>query len=70
MATLRIRAALGDETTQSFVDSPLEEAVQQLSQTHDIPIVVDKRALEEIGLTPDAPVSLSLKTFRSARSCV
>jgi type II secretory pathway component GspD/PulD (secretin) len=61
MATLRIRAALGDETTQSFIELPLQDAVQQLSQTHDIPMVVDKRALEEIGLTPDTPVSLSLR---------
>jgi hypothetical protein len=59
-ATLRIRAALGDETSQSFVELPLSDVVQQLSQTHDIPIVVDNRALEEIGLSAEEPVSLTL----------
>ncbi len=64
---LRIRAALGDETTQQFIDTPLADAVMQLSATHKIPIVVDLRALEEIGLSADAPVTLSLKnvTLRS-----
>ena len=61
MAALRIRATLGDETTQTFIELPLADAVQQLSRTHDIPIVVDKRALEEIGLTADTPVTLSLR---------
>lgn len=65
--TLRIRAALDDETSQTFVESPLMDAVAQISETHDIPIVIDRRALEEVGLTPDTPVSLSLKnvTLRS-----
>ena len=63
----RIFAALGDETTNAFVETPLEEAIEMISRNHNIPIVVDKRALEEIGLTPDTPVNLSLKnvTLRS-----
>ena len=63
----RIFAALGDETTNAFVETPLEEAIEMISRNHNSPIVVDKRALEEIGLTPDTPVSLSLKdvTLRS-----
>ena len=66
-ATMRIRSSLGDETSQTFVELPLVDAVQQISQTHDIPIVVDRRALEEVGLTPDTPVTLSLTrvTLRS-----
>lgn len=63
----RLHASLADETAQSFVETPLAEALQAISQTHDVPIVLDQRALEEIGLTPDAPVTLSLKnvTLRS-----
>lgn len=52
---------LDDKTTQTFIEVPLQDAVQQLSQTHDIPILVDTRALEEFGLTPDAPVTLALR---------
>ena len=63
----RIQAALGDETTQNFVELPLSDAIQQISEAHDIPIVVDNRALEEIGLSAEEPVSISLKnvTLRS-----
>ena len=56
----RINAALGDETTQNFVEETLENAVRLISETHQIPIIVDKKALEEIGLTSDSPVSISL----------
>ena len=43
------------------------DAVQQLSQQHDIPILINIRSLEEIGLSSDEPVSLSLRngTLRS-----
>jgi type II secretory pathway component GspD/PulD (secretin) len=57
----KILAALQDETTQSFVETPLEDAIQVISKFHDIPIIVDRRALEEVGLTPDTPVNLDLK---------
>jgi len=60
-ATRRIRATLDDETTQTFVDIPLHDAVRTLSESHNIPIVIDRRALEEIGLSHDVPVSLSLR---------
>lgn len=58
--TQRLRAALDEETSQSFVELPLRDAVRQLSETHDIPIVVNSRALEEIGLSAQEPVTLSL----------
>lgn len=57
----RIRAALLDETTHIFIDTPLQDAVAAISQTHDIPILIDRRALEEFGITPDTPVSIDLK---------
>lgn len=57
----RIQAALDDETTQTFIETPLSEALATISETHNIPIVADGRALEEIGLTPETRVSLNLK---------
>ncbi|NNE00013.1 MAG: hypothetical protein HKN47_22060 [Pirellulaceae bacterium] len=57
----RLQALLSDETTQTFINTPLNEALETVSRTHDIPIVLDRRALEEVGLTPDVPVTLSLK---------
>ncbi|WP_442506972.1 hypothetical protein SH528x_005850 [Novipirellula sp. SH528] len=57
----RIQATLSDETSQIFVETPLEEAIQKIATDHDIPIVIDRRALEEIGLTADSPVTIELK---------
>ncbi len=39
----------------------MKDAVHQLSQQHDIPIVVDIRALEEFGLSSEEPVTLSMR---------
>ena len=63
----RITAALTDETTQTFIDTPLNEAVFTIGECHNIPMVVDRRALEEIGISDDAPVTIDLKnvTLRS-----
>src|SRR6056297_318400 len=58
----RIYAALEDETTAGpFIEESLENVVRQLSELHDIPIRVDIRSLEEIGLSGDVPVSSDLK---------
>lgn len=56
----RIQAALGEETSQNFVELPLSDAVAQISETHGIPIVVDNRALDEIGMSAEDPVNLTL----------
>ena len=57
----RIHAALDDATTVTFIELPLQDAMQNLSTIHDIPIVIDRRALEEIGLSPDLTVNIDLK---------
>ncbi len=57
----RNRASFDDETTQTFIQTPLEQAIQTIAKTHDIPIIIDRRALEEIGLTPDTPVNIDLR---------
>ena len=67
-AEKRIHSALNDKTTITFIETPLADALQVISQTHDIPILADRRALEEIGLSADEPVSMDLKnvSLRSA----
>lgn len=60
-AVRHIREALGHSTSQSFIKIPLQDAIQQISDTHRIPVVIDRRALEEIGLSVDEPVTLSLR---------
>lgn len=56
----RIHMTLQDETSQDFIDTPLNEAVRVLSESHDIPMLIDRRALEEVGLTADTPVNIAL----------
>ncbi len=63
-----IRSELNQKTSIRFVDATLAEAVKSLSQAHQIPILIDLRALEEIGLSSKEPVSLAVKniSLRSA----
>jgi hypothetical protein len=56
----RIEAALAKSTSVDFHELPLEDAVRELQATHDIPILIEGIALEELGLAPDLPVTLSL----------
>ncbi|QDT12433.1 DUF4974 domain-containing protein [Planctomycetes bacterium K23_9] len=57
----QIRAKLNDPTSQFFVETPLGEAIAVLSRTHNIPMVINASALEEIGLSNDVPVNLTLQ---------
>jgi hypothetical protein len=67
-AERRIQAALDDETTVNFTDTPLEDAVLFLQQQHDIPILLDVLAIEEAGVLVDEPVNMVLAdvSLRSA----
>lgn len=56
-----LRTKLGEETTQTMINVPLSDFAQQISRSHDIPVVLDVRALEELGLSPDAPVTIDLR---------
>lgn len=66
-AEKRITAALDDQTTVNFADLPLIDAVQFLSRTHEIPIILDTLSIEEAGLLVDEPINLILAgvTLRS-----
>lgn len=63
----RIAAALSRETTVSFIETPLSDAAQAISEMHDIPVIIDNRALEEIGLDAETPITIDLRnvTLRS-----
>ncbi|EMI55435.1 type II and III secretion system protein [Rhodopirellula sallentina SM41] len=57
----RIEATLDDETSQRFPETPLNEAIRVLSEAHDIPIRINRTAIEGNGLTEDTPVDISLE---------
>jgi hypothetical protein len=64
--------AISDKLEESisleFLEIPIEETVQYLRDTCQLPVVLDNRGLEEIGLSPDEPLTfVSEKTsLRSA----
>ena len=66
-AEKKIIAALDDQTTLNFVDTPLVDAIQFIAQQHEIPIIVEQLALDDAGIPSDEPMNLVLSgiTLRS-----
>ncbi len=64
----KIYDALKGEILMEFTDAPLSEVVDYLKTARNIPIMIDKRALDDVGLGSDTPVTISLNgiTLRSA----
>jgi hypothetical protein len=65
---MRIETALDESTTLEFVETPLADVVDYLKHLHDIEIQLDKRALDDVGIGTDTPVTHNLKgiSLRSA----
>jgi len=67
-AEQRINQQLQSETKIQFIDTPLEEVVGYLKQLHGIEIQIDTRALEDVGLSTDTPITRNIEgiSLRSA----
>ncbi|PQO27549.1 hypothetical protein C5Y96_18650 [Blastopirellula marina] len=67
-AEQKIFQQLESETKIQFIDTPLEEVVGYLKQLHGIEIQIDNRALEDVGLSTDTPVTRNIEgiSLRSA----
>jgi uncharacterized protein YfaS (alpha-2-macroglobulin family)/TolA-binding protein len=57
----RIREALAATTDLQFVETPLADVVERVKRFHQIEIQVDQKALADMGIDPDTPVTRSLK---------
>ena len=57
----RSYSALGEATSQEFLEMPLSEAAVHLSESHEIPILIDRQALEDVGISPAEPVTIAMK---------
>jgi hypothetical protein len=64
----KILSALRDKTEIEFLETPLAEVVDYLKDFHGIEIQLDRRALEDVGIGEDTPVTRNLKgiSLRSA----
>lgn len=60
-AEQEILKQLDEPTRMDFEETPLEEAVEYLSEYHGIDILLDRRALDTIGLGEDTPVTTRVK---------
>jgi hypothetical protein len=60
--------ALDDTTIMEFIETPLVDVIEVLKDSHKIPIEIDIKALDDVGLSTDVPVTRNLKgiTLRSA----
>jgi len=57
----KILDALDDETVMEFADVPLNTMVDQIVNRHKIPVWIDEKALDEIGMGTDTAVNSNLR---------
>ena len=57
----KIEAALREPTQLEFVETPLTDVVNFLKDQHKIEIQLDKKALDDVGIGTDTPVTTNLK---------
>jgi hypothetical protein len=62
-----LQSLLRHPSEAEFVDAPLIEVLQFLSDKHSIPILLDTTRLEDEGIARDTPVTLTLKKPRLGR---
>jgi RNA polymerase sigma factor (sigma-70 family) len=59
-----IADALNQPTVIESVESPLNEVLAMLAKQHNLPIEIDTQSLEETGLSPDVPITVSKKNVK------
>ncbi|MBN2291411.1 MAG: hypothetical protein JXM70_03235 [Pirellulales bacterium] len=59
-----IEKALEQHTSFDFEETLLKEVVNYLSEQHDIEIVLDGRALSDVGLDPESPITCRLRQVK------
>jgi len=67
-AEQKIIEALDSKTRVDMIDVPLIDVVDFLSEFHDIEVIIDNKALNDVGIDPSTPVTCDLKeiSLRSA----
>jgi hypothetical protein len=63
-----IEKTLAEPTEMEFVETPLSDAIDYLKEHHHIEVQLDKKALDDVGIGSDTPITKSLKggSLRSA----
>ena len=58
---VQLRNSLNNRIDVDFKNLPLSAAIEYISKTLDVPILIDDKALEEENITPEEPITLRLK---------
>ena len=63
-----IKKALAQPTEMEFIETPLSDVIDYLKDRHHIEIQLDNKAMGDVGIGGDTPVTKNIKgiTFRSA----
>lgn len=61
-AAVAARAALDKPLSADYSDAPLRDLLANLAEQADVPIALDTRALEDIGLDSDLPVTFTVSS--------
>lgn len=63
-----IEQTLDETTSLEFVETPLQDVVDYLSDQHKVLIVLDKKSLSDVGIAVDQPLTANLRdvSLRSA----
>ncbi|MEC8473382.1 MAG: hypothetical protein VXZ38_01915 [Planctomycetota bacterium] len=64
----KVKAAMKKKASFAYQDMPLSEVAQLWSEQWELPVMIHTRAMEDIGLSPNAEVTIHLQdiTFGSA----
>jgi hypothetical protein len=68
-AEARIRAALAEKVVCEFIETPLSDVLDYFSDHLGIPIVIDRRALDEVAVDAATSVTMNVRDV-SARSAL
>jgi hypothetical protein len=62
----KIHKALRDQTTFDFLGTPLNDVVDYFGSLHEFPVLIDARALEDVGVKIDTQITAHLEGARLA----
>ncbi len=67
-AEQRIYAALDQDTSLDFIETPFTDVIDYLERTHEIPIEIDATAMTELAIDTSTPINRTIKgvSLRSA----
>jgi len=59
-----VQKALDAPTTFEFIETPLTDVVDFLRASHKVTFQIDRKALQDVGIDPQTPVTRTLKRIR------